>query len=595
MKKNFMYAMMSTIVLTGAVNLTACSSGDEIVDNPDYNPETNTVKTEFTISLPNYAGSDKARSRMSATDVQANSNFLGIHNFKLFSFKTASGDIGSTAGTSIELGSIAASGDMITLTKESDQKQNNAKLYTDIDIEVGTKSFLLYGEASNSSTSKFAKGSIIEPTDWAVAPSNYTFSLEGITTNNEVTKDDGKAKEIITYLNSIAAAEGWHQSDADTKLGKLYNNFKKLHAGSSASIQAAVQDLYLSVFSNSDAVSEKIKEAILNETYAKDDNSTGDLTFKDAISGYPNDLNLPDGAAVISWSDASPAVASIVTDKTSAGNISTISQVTPVEKFVYPASLYYLTKSNIKTSAAFEKDHYVASNNWANILGAYANDDAEVEAGTRSVVIKNPLQYAVGRLALKVKAENNSLYDAKGKLVDISTTGLNLTGIIVGNQPDVDFNFVPKDGSTYDKAIYDKFSAVNVNATAPTDFQNHTLVFETPTSGDNQKVKIALEFENNTGEDFEGVNGIIPPNTKFYLIAELDPTQVTNASLQQVFKQDYFTTVELTIKQGNKDSDNSKGLGGAYNVIPDLRNTALELGLSVNLEWQEGLTFTISI
>ena len=129
--------------------------------------------------------------------------------------------------------------------------------------------------------------------------------------------------------------------------------------------------------------------------------------------------------------------------------------------FVYPAALYYRTKSNIKTSTVFEQEHYVTSNSWADILGAYANDDATVTAATHSVAIKEPLQYAVGRLALKVVAANASLYDAEGNLVDISTTGLNLTGVIVGGQSDVDFDFLPK--GTHDRAIYDRLTtAANV-------------------------------------------------------------------------------------------------------------------------------------
>ena len=46
MKKIFKYAMMGAIALTGAVSFSACSSSEEIVDNPDYNPVDNTVKTQ---------------------------------------------------------------------------------------------------------------------------------------------------------------------------------------------------------------------------------------------------------------------------------------------------------------------------------------------------------------------------------------------------------------------------------------------------------------------------------------------------------------------------------------------------------------------
>lgn len=34
-----------------------------------------------------------------------------------------------------------------------------------------------------------------------------------------------------------------------------------------------------------------------------------------------------------------------------------------------------------------------------------------------------------------------------------------------------------------------------------------------------------------------------------------------------------------------------QGLANAYNVLPDLRTAKLSLGLSVDLNWQTGMTF----
>ena len=103
-------------------------------------------------------------------------------------------------------------------------------------------------------------------------------------------------------------------------------------------------------------------------------------------------------------------------------------------------------------------------------------------------------------------------------------------------------------------------------------------------------MNIALEFTN-TGNDFVGVdNNIIPAGTKFYLVAQLNPAQgkmyadpVATPTLNSVFTQDYITRVKLTI--------NENSLKSAYNVVPDLRSPKLEFGLSVNLEWQNGLVF----
>ena len=53
MKKMKNLALMGAIALTGAVGFTACSSSNDVAEdiNPNYNPETNTVKTEFVINV----------------------------------------------------------------------------------------------------------------------------------------------------------------------------------------------------------------------------------------------------------------------------------------------------------------------------------------------------------------------------------------------------------------------------------------------------------------------------------------------------------------------------------------------------------------
>ena len=106
----------------------------------------------------------------------------------------------------------------------------------------------------------------------------------------------------------------------------------------------------------------------------------------------------------------------------------------------------------------------------------------------------------------------------------------------------------------------------------------------------------------NGDEEFYGVDGKIGKNQKFYLVAELDPngtTGVTNSitwpeatksnfpatGITRVFIQDYTTSATFTINS----------LKNAYVTIPDLRASNLQLGLSVDLKWQSGLTFDVPI
>ena len=122
---------------------------------------------------------------------------------------------------------------------------------------------------------------------------------------------------------------------------------------------------------------------------------------------------------------------------------------------------------------------------------------------------------------------------------------------------------------------------------------------------ENTSVYVAVELINK-GADFQGVDGVVPAGCKFYLVAELNPSadNTTEGSMvtssestgHKVFKQDFKTFANFTIAQGNPGStSNIKGLAAAYNTIPDLRTPQLELGLSVDLTWQQGVRFDLDL
>ena len=103
-------------------------------------------------------------------------------------------------------------------------------------------------------------------------------------------------------------------------------------------------------------------------------------------------------------------------------------------------------------------------------------------------------------------------------------------------------------------------------------------------AGDN--VNFALELTNNTDKAFTGIDGIVPAGAKFYLVGKLVPQEdKEDKADNKVFAQAYNTKANVTISS----------LAHAYNCIPDLKNPKLELGLSVNLEWTEGLVQDITI
>ena len=588
MKKNFIYALLGAIALTGAASLTACSSSDEIVDNPNYNPETNTVKTQLAITLPNLK---EATTRMAEADVQGQTTpvFLGMQDIKLIAYKDGPVTTSSTFAKVIEIpATISANGGFTTsLKKETDNSQNQAQLYTDVEVPLETKGFLFYAQsqATRSSDAEKHQSGILTPPNSFETPSSVGFSL--VSTQAKAPNTDDVGKAIAAYLTTIAKATDWSTAGASTDLGNLYASFIKLKAGSSVTALAAVQKLYTEVSAINSTVATNVKNAILNTTYASDSDADGILEFTAAVSGYPANIYLPDGAALLDF-DSGTKTFTVA----SSGTFSTFN-VGASESYVYPPSLYYMANSGIKTSNQLQSDQYTSANNWADILGHYTNG-GEVTENTRSVALEKTIQYAVGRLDLTIKTAA-TLKDKYGVTVTPASSGFPVSAVMIANQKNVDFNFLPVAGSG-EKTIYDTAVPSGMSATTNVSATNHTLALETEA---NAVVYVVVELTNNTGTPFQGVDGIVPINGKFYLLAKLDPNTITSTTTAgKVFKQDYITKVDLTIKEnGEATGDNPKedGLGGAYNLIPDFRTTDFELGLSVNLEWKQGLTFTLDI
>ena len=277
--------------------------------------------------------------------------------------------------------------------------------------------------------------------------------------------------------------------------------------------------------------------------------------------------------------------------------------------YVYPASLYYYGNSGVKTATSSKATLYDGNNTWDQITGNAAFTGNSVGPSTRSVAIIDPIQYAVGRLDMKVNAlpydpdpqdpSKKIMYDKKGEAYD-AQNGFDVTGILIGGQKQVKFDFTTNTSAT-EYTIYDNItksqsgSTLTVTPTAAS-ATNYTLALETAGSID-EVVNVAVEFKNK-GADFEGRDGVIPAGCKFYLVGQLKPSTVSSdknpSGLTKVFIQDYKTIANFTISKGNSGQENNDGLGAAYNTIPDLRTPQLELGLSVDLQWQSGIEFNVT-
>lgn len=581
MKKNFKYAILSAIALVGAVSLTSCSSSDDLDANPTFDGES--VKTQFSISLP--SSINAPTTRMTGANVQqADNSFLGMQDIVLIPFATKPSATDSQLGEPIPLGDIDNSG-LTALGTTQSPSTENYKVYSDVTVPLGTSAFLFYAQTKKqegrTTTNKFDYGSTVKTAPATAGKAGYTFVPEHIFTGDYASANDNTiGNNIAAYLTQIAQTANWTNDDQVTTnegLRNLYTSFTQMKAGSSFSVKRAVTDLYNSLKNNTDDLSKAIVTSITT-TYASA--SEGVLTFDDdLIGGYPANLYLPDGVAQVSC-NSSTGVFTISNDL---GN------------YVFPAALWYRANTNIKVSNKKQTNNdneYAGKTAWSGeggILSLYT-DGASVTSTTRSIALNDVIQYAVGRLDVRVKCAAEKLLDFYGNEIEVPDGGFPVSAVLVGGQRAVDFEF--KNPSGDELTIYDKASiAADAGSYGST---NYTLALETPAESN---VSICIELTNNTGDDFYGQNGqVIPNNSKFYLSTTLTATDATQTS-SKVFKQDFYTQADLSIRVGSLSSSgtNSQGLGDATNTIPDLRTPQLELGLAVDLHWCPGHTYEINL
>ena len=253
-------------------------------------------------------------------------------------------------------------------------------------------------------------------------------------------------------------------------------------------------------------------------------------------------------------------------------------------------TLYYFVDSKIKTSDSkvdyYSKNYEDVSTTdtktaWDKVLESFEYDESSIEPNTKAVAIKEPVQYAVAQLHVTLKAspteENGTtINDDAEAPITIGTSDFKLTGVIVCGQRPVNYLFEQDSNSDVDvKFIYD--SQVNdcYLTTTETDACN-TLVLQ---SFNGEDVNIILEFENKGAQTFKCVDGYVYPGTRFYLVGKVDHSNPTSGSdainSGRVFTKDYITTVNRVVTS----------LAKAYNVLPNLLSSNLEIGVQTNPEW----------
>lgn len=601
-----------------AMTLAGCQRQDEVTDVPK--PAPSYVLADLALSLP----ASSASTRLSADVVQADGQtFRGIQKLTLIPF-SKQGKVEKDDRPSYYSGFDSYIDRTTPALKEDFDPR--FRYYDKVYLMNGVASFLTYGQATAASDNKAINGSLISkvagekasiPDRLTVTAGDLSFELETI--YNEMDAE-GKliipeeAQAIADYLTTIANAkvtvDGNEYSWSDTysvnaTLWGLYYSFIStlpagkygVIAGSAANVKAYVDELdtKLQKLLNQDenfgdgsvpgAIAAEIKSKISSKTVL------------DTYERYPENRNLPDGAAVLQWGKKTDNTYGFIpkVQTTNTANVSSMN------RYTYPAELYYYGNSLIKTSNdEVPATSYSGKTTWESVVSSLYKSGSVVSSNTKAVAIVDPMQYAVARLQGTVQVEPSSstyLLDAEETQVPLTNGSNNpsfkVTGLIVSGQYPVNFDFTPKyDGASEDNEhfVYDSNLSSNpmyltTTVTAPF----YTLVMQTH---DFEDVTVILELENNSGKDFRGENGIVYNGTKFYLAGKVvfsdgDANSVATSEQDdvscRVFTQDHTTILNMKVKS----------LAKAYNVMPNIQSGRLEVGVEINLKWEQQTPQTI--
>ena len=562
------------------------------------------VKTSLAINVP----TTQSFTRQSAEVTQNNGNFRAMQGMVLYPMA----DIPDVARAD-----NALPGKGQSLGDPSDfSTAMSHHIYRNVQLPIGAKHFLLYGEASDI-TGDFKNGKLTRTLSLDAAnASAINFALNNVVTTANLTETQAK---FTNYLTTIAQVDGWAgYSGSDENLKNAYTTFttnysSKTRAGSASMIKQHVQDLYdkmvlikdISEDVTVDGIADAVMTKINTSPFVVTDNVVNWADGQSlAVTNFPQEQGLPDGAALLTFDSEGFKYLT----NSPGGDASLID----IANITFPAELQYYSNTPVKTKAEAVTD-------WNTIVGQTSTDwDNYTWAGwgniidvtTRTVALQNNMHYGVACLKTTVKCESDYLEDNAANVANAITnqsipvgSGFPVTGILVGGQPSsVDWNFIDNDATagSFKKTVYDKDIVAGMVAGTSMSSPNYTLLLDNvTTAGTQDVVNICVELENNSGQSFYGVNGYIPNGAKFYLIGKLNPNSVTFSynwpndnrriypakGTPRVFMQDYMTTANITIKS----------LKNAYVTIPDMRSIKLELGVSVDLDWIAGFNFNVNI
>lgn len=598
------------------IKLMTFKSGDELNVTTSSQNRTTSTQLDQIIALSNLGTTDISSSQSSKiyTDVYIP---VGTTNFLFY----GTGPIGtSTNSDRFEKGTLTVPSSLVSGQTLNDI---NYSLVMALDENTGfentAKSFADY--LDNIVGSSFENTSTNTTSTWASLGSDDKWATLSTAYNN------------FSHIGTTGARGGSANAILFT-LKQLYEICDDLAKNSSDDDVKGLAGVIKKNITNEDNTNATIKVKATAET-----DTNGKITgykleydgLTDVYKTFPTTFGLPEGAAQLTFNDTNKfeyATNSMIGSSTGTGiNVS----FNP-SNVAFPAALTYFvntparaTTKEIATSGTTDvwpKTVSAWDDAWGS-TGSFNDWTTTVNSNSRTVALQYNINYGVACLATTVKCADKAYLEDNSKAsnsessnlqISIPDAGFKVTGILIGGQSKtVGWDFLDPTQSNQIYTVYDNaLTSISAKRNVASN-NNYTLVFDNyvsnPTDSKQPAVNIALELENGD-EEFFGVDGRIAPGQKFYLVAKLDPNDVKDTnnttgtattsnvkwpdtdksrfpatSVNRVFIQDHITVANFTINS----------LKNAYVTIPDLRASKLQLGLSVDLTWQSGLTFDVPI
>ena len=501
------------------------------------------------LSLKSTGDVPTVQTKMTAAITQDGTGFRGIEQVFVVPFQTE-------AAIPVSAGSTRLGGVYIhnpTIAQTGLVANNNSHLYSIARIPLNTNRVLAYGKAFDAGTVTSKQGKhkngVLTPSglDNSSATGDISFCLEPVLETADLTAIDQTADNLIAALNGVVEVL---QASNDADILAFLDVFAVENEISACSYQTLYrfEQNILGALSLYNGTNSGAINAVMTKL------SVLQAARSAAGNGFPATYGVPEGAVGMWWNGHR------FVKLIEGVNISPV----PMSRYSYPPSLWYYTNSAVKTAAdvSVHEQYKPQNSTWGSIL-SYYTQGSSVTSATRCVAIVDQMQYGDGLVEFRFVAPTGNA---------VAAGGCPLTGIIIGDQKDVDYAFAPLSSSA-DWFVYDNnISGVTLGGTS-----QYVQILVLPTA-DDQAVHFALEFQNNTSSAFRCQQGTVQPGCKFYLAGELKPgggSKPDQENIAGVFDSDHKTTVYVQVTN----------LENAYSAVPDLRDPQLELGVVVEMDW----------